>query len=526
MVYRLKDSPVTPVNSEATVIGAMLLDRPTVEKVASILPDGSYFYRPEHRVLYDEILAWAPQAPADGWDVVAFRNRLQSRGRYEAVGGIELILQIIESTVGPVTAVYHAKAVYRGWTARQAVTTARTLATQLCGGADVGDQLQAVCVQLQTLAAACTPSGAALPVVTADRIEAETLEWFWPNRIPAGMYSFIVGDPGAGKSFLSCYIAAIASNGGFWADGSGACEPMDVLMCVSEDHLARTMVPRLNAHCADMSRVHFYHAAATEQTLDVQRDMQKIERFLDATPACGLILLDPVTGFMGSVNQNSQAEVRQSLGHLCRLAEQRNITIIGLSHLNKKVDLDMRHRSIGSVAFNAVPRAVWGVYAMDDGGMDDCQSIGDVADEVLNGLNPINNRPSSFVHRQSTAATRRLLFPIKDNLCIEPQALEFTIDDGILRFGESLTPGQLKNALHPDKQQPTRLTKKEHAKQLILETLKNGPLESNRLIQTIKAHHISEHTLRIARKELRDAGKIDCESPDNKGWRWFLQEHR
>ena len=32
----------------------------------------------------------------------------------------------------------------------------------------------------------------------------KTIDWLWPNPIPVGRLSLLVGRPGAGKSFLTC----------------------------------------------------------------------------------------------------------------------------------------------------------------------------------------------------------------------------------------------------------------------------------------------------------------------------------
>lgn len=504
----LKDTPLTPVNSELAVLGSMLLDRSCVASVREVLADGSRFYLTEHQILYDELLSWEAIAPV--WDVVALRERLKERRLYEAIGGTEHLGLILENTLACATAVYHAREVHRCWVARQAMGLSRELRRQLHAGCDVTEELNRACRRLTELADGCGQTGGdRLEAVTAATIAPEPLTWFWPNRIPAGMYSFIVGDPGAGKSFLSCYIAAVASTGRPWADGTPVGDPMDVLMFITEDNLARTVVPRLGAHGADLSRIHFCQGVrigGRSQVFDIERNMTLLIRQIETLDACGLILFDPVTGFMGDVNQNSQSEVRNVLGRICKLAEQKHITILGLSHLNKKVDLDMRHRSIGSVAFNAVPRAVWGVFSMDEG-----QSTND----------DVSDRPSSIDHCQSR---KRYFFPIKDNLCVGPQAMEFTIDDGRLCFGRSLSANQLSAALNPDKTPPPRLTKKETAKKLILERLKQGPAESDKLIAAVVANGISEYTVRDARKELRNARKVDCDNSDGTGYMWFIVE--
>jgi len=60
------------------------------------------------------------------------------------------------------------------------------------------------------------------------------------------------------------------------------------------------------------------------------------------------------------------------------------------------------------------------------------------------------------------------------------------------------------------------------AKQLILELLKNGAVDSDKLIQEVAKRGICEKTVLYARAELRKAKKIDCDNPNGKGFIWFM----
>jgi len=335
-------------------------------------------------------------------------------------------------------------------------------------------------------------AGLSLNIISADQIQEEDLTWFWDNRIPGGMYSFVVGDPGAGKSFLSCYFAAVASTGGLWGDGLPFGDPVDVLMFVSEDHISKVFVQRLRAAGADMNRIKICQwiksETADEIPFVIQQNIDILKNYLIQNPRCKLVTLDPITGYMGDANQNSQADVREALIPVKHLAETMDITVVGFSHLNKKVDMDMQHRSIGSVAFNAVPRAVWGVFAKedDDGFSED---------------------------------KRRFFFPIKDNLCINPDAMEFSIIDNAVVFGGKLSRQEMNNQIDSTKKTPT---KKEQAKEIILNALQDGDIESDALIQIVTSQGISERTATDARKELRASGKIDTHNPEGKGFKWLL----
>ena len=84
-------------------------------------------------------------------------------------------------------------------------------------------------------------------------VESRPIRWLWPGRIALGRISLLVGMPGAGKSFLTCDMAARVSTGQQWPDGS-RCERGSVLLVTAEDDPGDTIRPRLDAQGADVSR--------------------------------------------------------------------------------------------------------------------------------------------------------------------------------------------------------------------------------------------------------------------------------
>ena len=55
--------------------------------------------------------------------------------------------------------------------------------------------------------------------ISLETVEAKPIDWLWPNRLAANMLSMIVGNPGAGKSFLLSYIISTVTTGRGWIDG-------------------------------------------------------------------------------------------------------------------------------------------------------------------------------------------------------------------------------------------------------------------------------------------------------------------
>src|SRR5688572_14680836 len=75
----------------------------------------------------------------------------------------------------------------------------------------------------------------------------EDLRWVWYPYIPAGKLTMLEGDPGLGKSWISCDIAARLSNGEPFPGEDRHRPPEKVLMLSAEDGLGETIQPRLTA---------------------------------------------------------------------------------------------------------------------------------------------------------------------------------------------------------------------------------------------------------------------------------------
>lgn len=193
----------------------------------------------------------------------------------------------------------------------------------------------------------------------ADIPPAET-RWLWPGRIPCGMISIIAGDPGLGKSTLTAAIASIVSTGGNW-HGGGVCEPGGVLWLSAEDDPARVIVPRLMAHGANLSRVELLEgvrrvpgqAVAHPSLAD---DLPMLAQAIDRVPDCRLVVVDPISAYLGRTDANANAEVRALLTPLKALAEQKGSAFVLVQHLNKTQSANALHRMTGSIGFIGAAR--------------------------------------------------------------------------------------------------------------------------------------------------------------------------
>ena len=202
-------------------------------------------------------------------------------------------------------------------------------------------------------------STGSLRVESLDAIKPKRLRWLWRNRVPLGKMTVFGGDVGAGKSLLSVDLVARASTGRGYPGDEDAREPIDMLMFFCEDGAEDTVVPRLIAAGADLSRI---KRAKSEFSLD--KDLQALERTLRESPSIKLIVIDPASSYLGSVNMDREREVRSVLMPLAQLAERLEVTIILILHFNKRGDVRAVHRLLGAIAFSGVARAVW-LFAED-----------------------------------------------------------------------------------------------------------------------------------------------------------------
>jgi hypothetical protein len=196
---------------------------------------------------------------------------------------------------------------------------------------------------------------------TAADIEPLALEWLWKPRLPLGTLTLFAGDPKLGKSLVTTAIAAAVSRGARLPLDDGSFGPADIILMSAEDDPARTIVPRLKAAGADLSRVHILEAVIHEdgsQALPRLRgDIKRIEEAVASLNDCILVVIDPVSAYLGGVDDHRNAELRGVLSPLKGLAENQDIAVVLVSHLNKGASPNGQHRVAGSIAYVGACRA-------------------------------------------------------------------------------------------------------------------------------------------------------------------------
>lgn len=195
--------------------------------------------------------------------------------------------------------------------------------------------------------------------------KAGEVSWLWQDRLARGKLTLIAGDPGLGKSYVTLDFASSVSNG-YMGDRPGG-----TLILSAEDHPGDTIRPRLERIGANIDRIHVMAGVKYEDRLHavrLDRDMDALIRAAHAVPNLRLVVVDPVSAYMGKADSNNNAEVRALLHELSLFAERAGVAVVCVTHLNK-ADQNPRkavYRAMGSLAFTAAARMVWMVSRHPD----------------------------------------------------------------------------------------------------------------------------------------------------------------
>jgi hypothetical protein len=206
-------------------------------------------------------------------------------------------------------------------------------------------------------------------IVDCPDIAMKRIGWFWKDRIPFGKITLFCGDPDRGKTLVSTWLAAVGTNGqNFPDDAINTTLPFHVLMLAGEDELDDTVKPRLVVAGADITKVHFLtevEQAGNVRGFRLDYDVPVIENILREHPEIRMIIIDPVSNYLGDVPMVAEQDVREVLKPLKEAAAKFKIAVVIIMHLNKKSDQDAIARVGGAMAFVGLARASW-VFLRDD----------------------------------------------------------------------------------------------------------------------------------------------------------------
>ncbi|MFC2024480.1 AAA family ATPase [Chloroflexota bacterium] len=308
-----------------------------------------------------------------------------------------------------------------------------------------------------------------------DEIETREVEWVWKPYLPLGKLTMFEGDPGEGKSWVSLAIATritLEELGG----------PANVLLASAEDDFDDTIRPRLEELGANLGLIYAIEQPFTLGSKTGLNDeaFEMLERHLiEKEPS--LLIIDPLTAYLGSgVDMHRQNETRPVMAKLASLARDYRCAILLIRHINKGGSTKAIYRGMGSIDFTASARSVLlaGHVDHDDGSIE------------------------------------RAVVHIKSNLAPLGEPLGYILGRPFCWTTSTLTASEILG------EKGGGGTKTDEAISLIKDHLTGvESVPSNIILAAAKDAHISERTLKAAKKKLNaKSGKKNDE------WHWYFKK--
>lgn len=201
-------------------------------------------------------------------------------------------------------------------------------------------------------------------------ITPQPITWLWEGWLPAGKLTILAGAAGTGKTTLTLSLAATLTAGGRWPDGKPAKAKGNVLIWSSEDNPDDTLVPRLIAAGADMSRCHFIDGIAENGQsvpFDPSQDIGELHKAVQRIGGVSLLIIDPIVSAVAG-DMHRANDVRRSLQAVVDFAEVHKCAVVGITHFAKGgAGKSPQERVIGSQAFGALARMVLVAAKEEDG---------------------------------------------------------------------------------------------------------------------------------------------------------------
>lgn len=353
---------------------------------------------------------------------------------------------------------------------------------------------------------ASAPASGPVLVCMAD-VKPEPVRWLWPSRFAIGKLTMLAGDPGLGKSFITLDMAARVSRGDGWPDSpASTCAPGGVVLLSAEDDLADTIRPRLDMAKADVTRI---RALTTVRIgidpasgkpifapFNLAQHLPMLEGAIRQVADCRLVIIDPISAYLGGTDSHKNADVRGLLAPMTELAARYGVSIVAVNHLRKGEGPAM-YRTMGSLGFIAAARAA---YAFSKDNDDPTGS--------RRFMLPIKNN----VGNDKTGLAYRLLAGCGGIPAVawEPDPVSMSVDDA------------LRNDDHAGGKDDGG-TERQEAVAWLRAALAAGPVEARNVYDRAQKDGIAKRTLDRAKHDLRVIAYREGFGADG-SWRWKLPQ--
>jgi putative DNA primase/helicase len=233
------------------------------------------------------------------------------------------------------------------------------------------------------------------------------------------------------------------------------------------------------------------------RAFNLQADLALLERKIAEIGDVVLVIIDPISSYMGKADSHKNAEVRGALEPLNEMAERLKVAILSITHFSKTGagnNSKALHRFIGSIAFVGAPRAAFAV-------IEDADNEGRIL--LLHAKNNMAPKPQGLAYR----LVQRIVG--EEGGGIVASYIAFDSEPVAVSADEALRANDGGG-------DPTAATE---AEEFLQDKLSAGVVPAKDAEEHARAIGIAPRTLRRARKKL---GVIAEKAGLKEGWNWRL----
>lgn len=323
-----------------------------------------------------------------------------------------------------------------------------------------------------------------LRVVCMSDVEPEQVQWLWHPYIPLGKLTMLDGEEGIGKSWLLCALAGRISRGEALPFSDEVVSGNVLLLSGSEDGLADTIRPRLDAVGADCARI---FAIDEPFTFDQSGLIRLTGLIAELQPS--LVVIDPLFDYVAArTDINRDNESRAATRPLREVAERCGCAVVAVRHIGKsKGNGEARAAGLGGIGFRAAGRS-----------------------GLLVGCDPQDRR-------------RRALVLTKSNLAdiTQAKAVGFTIEGGeFFWLGESTLTAESMLARLEDQDARSAQTS---AASVLRDLLHDGARPAKEVQAEMRSAGFTDDVIRRARERLGIKPRKEGGEFGGTGARWMWQ---
>ncbi len=200
-------------------------------------------------------------------------------------------------------------------------------------------------------------------------VEPRQVTSLWLGYIVAHKINLLAGYGGVGKGQMMANLIARGSTGRPMPTQSLG-RQFRTLILAAEDDAHEDIRPRLDANGADVEQIFIMDGVADKEGdlkwVDVKKHLPAVEAIIKAE-AIDLLYIDPLSSYMPGVTRRDAGDVRDALGHIQRLINHTDVTVVGTLHLGKaNTDRRGAMKILDSVEFVNAARNVLAINDLPD----------------------------------------------------------------------------------------------------------------------------------------------------------------